>query len=73
MKRKTIRVEEIKKAANNMLANSKDEFVNERQAVARFVSNLFLENNCYRGFNYLPSESDIHAGGYGKDGRVFFY
>ena len=71
--KKTVNVSEIKEKANSMFAISPVEKVDERKAVATFVSDILHRTGNYRGFNYLPSESDIHAGFYGKDCRIFFY
>jgi hypothetical protein len=56
-----------------MFAISPIEKVNERKAIARFVSDLLHKTGNYKGFNYLPSETNLHAGFYGLDCRIFFY
>ena len=70
---KTINVNEIVEMANAFFQNSTDHLIDERKAVAEFVSNILHKTKNYQGFGYLESESDLHAGHYGKDGRVFFY
>jgi hypothetical protein len=70
---KTIPINEIKDKANTMFAISPIEKVNERKAIARFVSDLLHKTGNYKGFNYLPSETNLHAGFYGLDCRIFFY
>ena len=71
--KKTIEVSEIKSRANTMFELSLPSLTNERKAIATFVEGLLHKTGNYRGFNYLPSESDIHAGCWGKDCRIFFY
>ena len=71
--RKTLKIKELVTKTNRFLANSHDKRSEDRKAVANFVGNLLHDTGNYHGFNYLDSESDLHAGHYGKDGRVFFY
>jgi hypothetical protein len=71
--KKTIPVAEIKEKANAMLESSIPEFVKERKAIATFVSSILHKTGNYRGFNFLPSETDMHSGCWGKDCRIFFY
>lgn len=73
MSKKTIPLGAVLEKANNMLANSIPELAAERKAIASFVSDLLVKTNNYKGFGYLATESDIHGGFYGKDGRIFFY
>lgn len=70
---KNIKVNEIVEIANAYFQNSHEARIDERKAVAEFVSTILHKTKNYQGFNYLESESDLHAGHYGKDGRVFFY
>jgi hypothetical protein len=71
--KKTIDLAEIKDKANTMFEVSPIEKVNERKAIATFVSDILHKTGNYKGFNYLPSETNIHAGFYGLDCRIFFY
>ena len=71
--KKTINLDEIKDKANHMFEVSPIEKVNERKAIATFVSDILHKTGNYKGFNYLPSETNIHAGFYGLDCRIFFY
>lgn len=72
MRRKTIKVSEVVEKANEMLEKSTCDSIG-RKMVALFVSDLLHATGNYDGFNYLESESNIHGGHYGKDGRIFFY
>ena len=71
--RKTIEIKKIVERANKYFEDSPDSDIENRKAIAWFVSDILHSSGNYRGFNYLPSESDLNAGHYGKDGRVFFY
>jgi len=71
--KKTIMVNEIKELANKMLADSPNEAREKRIAVACFMSDVLDKTRNYRGFCYLPSESNIHSGFYGKDCRINFF
>lgn len=73
MSKKTIPLGTVLEKANNMLANSVPELVAERKAIASFVGDLLHKTGNYKGYGYLATESDLHAGIYGKDGRIFFY
>jgi hypothetical protein len=70
--KKTIHVQDIKDKANLMFDISPVEKVEERKAIAIFVSDLLHKTGNYRGFIYSSKESDIHAGHYGKDCRIIF-
>ena len=70
--KKTLKVAKILDKANHFFEHSTCH-PDLRKAVASFVADLLHEANCYQGFGYLETETDIYAGHYGEDGRVFFY
>jgi len=72
MSKKTIPVAFLLEKANNMLENSIPELAEARKSVANFISDVLSQTDNYKGFGYLPSETD-KSGVYGKNGRVFFY
>jgi hypothetical protein len=72
MKKKTLPIGAILEKANHTLANSIDELSAERKAIANFVSNLLHDSGNYKGFGYLATEKDSHAGCWGESGRIFF-
>jgi hypothetical protein len=69
--RKTIRVNELKEMVNDTLEKSTCSS-EARKMLALFLSDVLHKTGNYHGFMYLPSESDIHAGFFGKDGRIEF-
>jgi len=71
--RKTIEIEKLVDDANHYLKTSYDVLSEQRKGVAHFVADILHYTGNYEGFNYLDSESDLNAGMYGKDGRIFFY
>lgn len=73
MKRSTVPVRALVDAANLFLEHSHPGMSEQRKGVAHFINNVLLKVGHYKGFNYLKTESDIHADMYGKDGRVFFF
>lgn len=73
MSRKTIHVSRIIEKANDFFENSHPDKTADRKAVAYFTADILHETGNYKGFNYLESESNLHAGHWGKDGRVVFY
>ena len=72
-KRKALKIKDLVAITNHYLANSHANHVEQRKSIAEVVGNILHDTGNYNGFNYLDSESDLHAGHYGKDGRVFFY
>ena len=56
MARKTIEVAKVKDLINGMLANSTDDHVEGRRALALALESVLLETDNYHGFRYLASE-----------------
>jgi len=73
MSKKTVSVGRLLEKANNTLANSVPELVEYRKGIASFISDVLHETGNYKGFGYLPSETNIHGGFYGESGRVCFF
>ena len=71
--RKTYEVKTIKDKANKLLSIDTP-YINAdmRKGIAQFTADILHDTNNYQGFVYLDSESDLHAGHYGRDGRVRF-
>lgn len=57
--RKTIPVEDVKKLANKMLADSIPEYTRERLAVCSLIEHVLMDTGNYRGFGYLPGVVDF--------------
>lgn len=70
--KKTIEVAIIKANANKVFETSTCS-AEERKTLACFVSDVLHSTGNYRGFQYLPSESNINSGFYGKDCRINFF
>ena len=62
MKRKTIKVTEILKKANDFLEESHPNLSIERKAIANFTADILHNTGNYQGFNFLPSESNLNFG-----------
>lgn len=73
MARKTIEISTIVEKTNNFLKDSHPSLSIERKAIAQFTADILRKTKNYQGFNYLESESNIHGGHWGQDGRIFFY
>jgi hypothetical protein len=50
---KTIKLEDMKAAANKVFRDSKNEYVKGRQALHMFVADILMSKGDYRGFRYL--------------------
>ena len=84
---KTLKVETIKQMANDILRDSPDSSVEQRETIHCFVSNLLMQAKAYKGFNYLYEnqvpegftfgiefdESPARAHKYPDPSRTFFY
>lgn len=68
---KTIQISELKEMVNHCLALNFTG-TNGRKAIADLFASVLFKTGNYNGFTYLPTESDIHAGHYGKDGKIRF-
>jgi hypothetical protein len=53
MTRKTIELDKIKTIANGMLRNSRDEMVQEREAIATLLESILMSVDSYQGFGYI--------------------
>ena len=84
MKRKTIKVEDIKQQANHFFLNSHNELSSERKSVQHFVGNLLMSVGSYNGYGYLTQDQVPVGSTYGVDrttepktfpdeSRIFFY
>lgn len=70
---KTIRISELKEEVNRRLALDTGVLdASGRKAIADLMADLLHKTDNYMGFTYLPTESNLHADHYGKDGRVRF-
>lgn len=72
MSKKTIPVAFLLEKANNMLEHSTLDLTQARESVAMFVADCLHQTGNYKGFGYLPTETD-KSGFYGKTCRIFFY
>jgi hypothetical protein len=68
--RKTIKVEAIIDLANKLIEQSPKDAKLDRLHMADFVSCLLLNQNCYKGFNYLEPYRDNPDC---DTSRIFFY
>jgi hypothetical protein len=66
---KTVKVERLLERANRFLELSTKEKTAEREAVARFLSDILHETDNYAGFGYLGDYNDAAN----DPSRVFFY
>jgi len=67
--KKTIKVETLVSKANAFFEHSPDDAKQDRLSVANFITNVLLEEKCYRGFGYLKDYYDPNN----DSSRVFFY
>ena len=58
---KTIKLDAIKAAANQTLADSVNEYATQRNAIHFFVADLLMKANAYKGFRYLEAK-DVAPG-----------
>ena len=56
--RKTISVKRVLDFANNMLANSADDQVQARHAVAGMIEDVLMDTGNYKGFRFLDRDGD---------------
>jgi hypothetical protein len=84
---KTLKVETIKQLANDVLRDSPNGSVEQRETIHVFVSNLLMQAKAYKGFNYLSEDqvapgrsfgivfdaSPAHQHKYPDPTRTFFY
>jgi hypothetical protein len=54
MARKTVKVSDVVARGNAMLANSADDRVQGREAVASLIEGVLFDAGAYKGFRYLP-------------------
>lgn len=54
--RKSLKIEEIKAAANAVFRDSPDASAEIRRNILAFVGDLLLKHECYRGFSYLTKD-----------------
>jgi hypothetical protein len=66
---KTIKIDAIKAAANQLLRESVNDHSKERQAVHYFVADLLMKADAYKGFSYLAQSQvpDGHTFGIVRD------
>lgn len=61
-RRKTIAVDDVRKIANRMLADSVDSAGEGREAVAVLIERVLMDTGNYKGYRHLPGVMD-----YGTD------
>jgi hypothetical protein len=54
--KKTLKIDDLKRLANDVMRESPNHMATHREAVHCFVSNLLMQANAYKGFNYLVEE-----------------
>jgi hypothetical protein len=69
--RKTVEIAKLKKAMNNYLANECLRSKTRIDAAGTFEF-ILMDTGIYGGFMFLPDETDLHDGIYGKEGKIKF-
>lgn len=65
-KKKALNIGLLVDKANDVFENSSDDFVQGRNALQVFVSNILMETGNYEGFNYIQKEKMDNS-------RIMFY
>lgn len=75
MARKTIPVESVKAIANGMLANSRPELVESREAIAVMLERILFDTGNYHGYKYITVTvlSPRNDHGQADDSRRYYY
>lgn len=63
MKRKSIKIVQLIDFANDLLRNSHDDCVLEREGIMGLVSDVLIKTGNYKGYRYLTAEDMINSQG----------
>lgn len=70
-KRKTFKVDEFRKAMNEIIANSADFMTRERICIAVILEDILMETGNYHGFGYIDISDTSHPN-FDDSRRVYF-